>query len=90
MKIEIEDLKKVKLNEGDVLFVTFDEETLTEEGLESTVDALKDSFPRNRLLFTPRSIGISVITKVIEPTELSPAQEKFLKDLAKELLKDAK
>ena len=63
MKIEIEDLKKVKLNEGDILIVTMDMDITSNDDRDETLKILKDIFPKNEILSKPKEIELSVITK---------------------------
>lgn len=60
MKIEIEDLKKVKLDPKDILVVSFDVDHITQDELDQTSDALHDVFPRNTLLFNPSCIELKI------------------------------
>lgn len=67
MKIEIEDLKKVKLDVDDILVVTFDPEKIYDEEMKGTVECLKEVFPKNRILFNPNTIELSVMSKEVNP-----------------------
>jgi len=66
MKVEIEDLKKVKLSVDEVIVVTYNDATISQEALDSTCIALREVFPKNKILVVPNNIDID-IAKEINP-----------------------
>lgn len=65
MEITVESLQKVKLEKGDVLIVTFDMDNITDEDMEESKKTVKNVFPKNKIIYTPKEIELSVITKEI-------------------------
>ena len=61
MKIEIEELKKVKLDKDDTLLMTFDEGNLSAEEIETSLKVLKECFPKNKVICYPSNISMEVI-----------------------------
>jgi hypothetical protein len=60
LNIEIEDLKKVKLEKGDILVITFDPDEITEDELTSSQKICHEIFTGNKVIFVPKYMELSV------------------------------
>lgn len=61
MDIKVEDLKKVKLNKGDVVIVTYDNDTTTDDTLKYMLELMEETFPDNKIIFKTKDIAIDVV-----------------------------
>ena len=60
---KIEDLKKVKLNFGDVLAVTMNLDVMQDEEIAVYLEVLREIFPKNEILIISKKVELSVISK---------------------------
>ena len=63
--MKIKEIEKIKLEKDDVLLVTVPED-FSEESQKASGEALKECFPKNKIIFKPESISIKVVAP---PTE---------------------
>jgi uncharacterized protein (DUF927 family) len=61
MEISVEKLQKVKLEEGEILIIHFDDDKMTEEDLMYAHMACKAVFTHNKVIFVPNHMDLSVI-----------------------------
>lgn len=61
MEIKIESLKKVKLEEGEILIITFDPDEISEEELEASHVSCSKIFTKNKVMFVPKYMELSVM-----------------------------
>ena len=60
---KIDDLKKVKLNFGDVLAVTMNLDVMQDEEIAVYLEVLREIFPKNEILIISKKVELSVISK---------------------------
>ena len=63
MSIEIDEIKKINLQDGDVLLVSVDHPGLLAKQKDNIKQALEAVFPINKILVLDKGFSLGVITK---------------------------
>jgi len=63
MAIEIEEIKKVKLSDGDVLIVQVDHPALMNNQRDAIADRFNGIFPSNKVIVLDQGFSIGVLSK---------------------------